>query len=175
MCKEILSLFSALFASYSGHGQDVFTVTQKGVSWQGRGLFELKLWKHTVKQLEQAASILNQRAQQELLDHPRGSTDLCYAFYFAAVFFPGLCRWRFLHFPRQTQQVQNEVISVVKMSTHPPLMSEGWDDNLRVWKCGNVHTYLPVNGTYTMSPWTLFMCVFLSLLPQLHRTMWCGF
>lgn len=98
--------------------------------WQGRGLFEQKLWKHTAQQFEQAASILNQRAHQELSDHLTGSKDPCYAFYFFCSVFLGLRHWRFLRFPEQTEQVQNEVISAVKMSLHPPLMLEGWDNNL---------------------------------------------
>lgn len=81
--------------------------------------------------LSKHATILNQRDHQELLDHPTGSKDLWYAFYFFCCAFQGLSRWRFLRFPKQTEQVQNEVISV-KMSLHPLLITEGWDNNLTI-------------------------------------------
>lgn len=48
LSKQHKVSFYSLFASSSGDGQDVFAVSQKGVSWQGRVLSELKLWKHTM-------------------------------------------------------------------------------------------------------------------------------
>lgn len=109
------------------------------------------------------------KGHQELLNPPAGNKDICSTFYFCCNVFLGHRHWRFLHFPKQkkTEQVQNEVISVVKMSLHPMLMLEGWDDNpiihhVKLYDSVSC-TCLPANGTYIVGSWILrFMCTFLS-------------
>lgn len=118
MFKEIQSLF-LVFASSLWDGKDTFAVYSRG------GLFQQKRWKMSHLATSASSSHIETKSPPGAFGPPTGQHrfSLCLLFLLLC-FHSDVCF--FLHLLANRPDLES---GVDKMTLHPPLVLEGWDDN----------------------------------------------